>query len=367
VTGFPVLWICGAPGAGKSVAAWRLFEQLTADRCRAAYVDIDQLGMLYPAAESDSERHLLKAEALAALVPGYVAAGAQVLVVSGVIDPESGPTLARSPDVDFTLCLLAPEAAAIRERIRARGWGEDEVDAALADNAELRGAAFVDNVIETGELSVADTVKRLRSLVIALGSSCDQSSLAVTSAADLDVVVVTGARAAGSSTIGFGLADRRWRAGLSTGFLDLQQLGFIAGTSDVTLALSQLSAMHGLFSAHGAESLVVSGHLGIPDRARIRTALPSARVVIVRLRADPDTFEAHVCDRVAGSAARLAGDDLLGADRQHQAAVLANALAEQQRLDAVAVDDVTFDVTDHSVDDSIAALEHLVAAHGTAL
>ena len=73
----PVIWICGAAGAGKSVAAWALFEALATAGRRVAYVDIDQLGMLYPAADADPERHSLKAEALAALAPGYVAAQAQ--------------------------------------------------------------------------------------------------------------------------------------------------------------------------------------------------------------------------------------------------------------------------------------------------
>jgi len=48
-----VFWVCGASGAGKSVAAWALFEALAAEGVRVGYVDIDQLGMLYPAAGDD--------------------------------------------------------------------------------------------------------------------------------------------------------------------------------------------------------------------------------------------------------------------------------------------------------------------------
>src|SRR4051794_15732745 len=75
-----ILWVCGAPGGGKSVAAWSLFEELAASGPRVAYVDIDQLGMLYPATDEDPERHALEATALAALVPGYLAAGARTLI-----------------------------------------------------------------------------------------------------------------------------------------------------------------------------------------------------------------------------------------------------------------------------------------------
>jgi adenylylsulfate kinase-like enzyme len=47
------MWICGAAGAGKSVAAWELFAEFAAADTRVAYVDIDQLGMLYPEADDD--------------------------------------------------------------------------------------------------------------------------------------------------------------------------------------------------------------------------------------------------------------------------------------------------------------------------
>ena len=56
----PVLWICGAPATGKSTVAWRLFGDVADEGVRVAYVDIDQLGMLYPAPEGDADRHLVK-------------------------------------------------------------------------------------------------------------------------------------------------------------------------------------------------------------------------------------------------------------------------------------------------------------------
>jgi broad-specificity NMP kinase len=368
-TGFPVLWICGAPGAGKSVAAWAVFEELTADGHRVAYVDIDQLGMLYPAPDDDPMRHKFKVEALSALVPGYVSAGAQYLVVSGVIDPEVGPASTLTGDVDLTLCLLSPGSAALRERLRARGWDNAEADEAVSEDASLRRAAFVDTVVETDGLTVADTAKRLRTFVVAPESPAGRPCSTRTSPAGIDIVVVTGPRTAGSSTIGFGLASRRWGTGLRTGFLDLQQLGFIAdgdasNVTDVSLAINQLARLHRLFSARGAGRLVVTGHLGVGDRAALRAVFTSAWVRIVRLRADAVTFGTHIGDRVAGSAARLAGDDLLGADQQHQAAVLAAAVAEQERLDAEGADDVTVDVTDRSAGDAISALERLLATDG---
>lgn len=131
----PVFWICGAVGAGKSVAAWALFEELADAGVRVAYVDIDQLGMVYPALDDDPERHLLKARGLASLFRGYMPAGAQVLVVSGVIDPDAGPGPDSMASVDLTLCMVSPAAAALRERILARGSGEEQADEAVTEDA----------------------------------------------------------------------------------------------------------------------------------------------------------------------------------------------------------------------------------------
>ena len=179
-------------------------------------------------------------------------------------------------------------------------------------------------------------------------------------------MVVTGSRAAGSSTVGFGLAMERWRAGLRTGFVDLQQLAFVTGgdtteSKGASLSITQLATMHEIFAARGAGLLVASGHLGVTDRTVMRSALPSARVTVVRLRADALTFKDHVRARVTGSKARLAGDDLLDAGPCDQAAVVAAALAEQDVLDASAEDDAVIDVTKRTPADVVADVERLVA------
>ena len=364
-TSIPVIWICGASGAGKSVAAWALVEQLCAEGLRVAYVDIDQLGMLYPAHHNDPERHLLKSDALAAILPGYASAGSQVLVVSGVVDPKMGPGVGLA-DVDLTICLLSSNPATLRERILARGWGEEEAVDAVTESAILRRATFLDAVVETAGLSVTETARRLRGFVGVAASVIPSSVTAVASAAELGVVVVTGPRAVGSSTVGFGLATGRWRAHRRTGFVDLQQLAVIADrhshvVTSAVVETCQLARMHALMAARGASLLVVSGHLTLEARTSVREALRSAAVTVVRLRADAATFEDHVTDRFAGSEARLVGDDLLGAAPGHQATVVATALAEQAVLDACANDDVVVDVTHRTPADVIAEVERIVA------
>jgi adenylylsulfate kinase-like enzyme len=362
-----VVWVCGAAGAGKSAAAWGLFDELAAAGKPVAYVDIDQLGMLYPEPNDvPGWHHAFKGEALAKLLPGYVAAGVQLLIVSGVIDPTRGPWTRPPPNADLTLCLLLPDPAVLRERILARGWSQADADEAVAENAVLQAAPFVGVRIETAALSVAETIARLREFAHVDDRARETRPERFTSPSSMGVVLLTGPRAAGSSTVGFGFARARWRAGGSTGFLDLQQLGFIARdgriNSEPALAVRQLATMHDLMTERGAELLVVSGHLSIPDRALARTALPRATVTVVRLRADEATLKEHVRARFGGSDARLAGDDLVGASQEHQDAVVAAAMAEQQVLDTSTADDAVLDVTGRTPAQVVADVERLTTS-----
>jgi predicted kinase len=119
--------------------------------------------------------------------------------------------------------------------------------------------------------------------------------------------------------------------------------------------------MHNLMTERGAELLVVSGHLSVPDRALVRAALPRAKVTVVRLRADERTLAERVRARVGGSDARLAADDLLDADQQHQDAVVAAALAEQHLLDTSSADDAILDVSARTPAKTIADVERLTS------
>lgn len=361
----PVFWVCGAVGAGKSVTAWALFEALADAGVTVAYVDIDQLGMLYPAADTDPQRHLLKTHALVSLVPGYLAAGAQVLVVSGVINAEAGPERDSVAPVDFTLCLISPTPDSLRGRILARGSGQDAAEEAVAEDAALRRATFIDVVVETAGLTVSQAAARLRQFVTVAEPS-PAPTAPVASSATTAVVLVTGPRAAGLSTLGFGLAMTRWRAGHRTGFVDLQQLAFLAAptasnSTRSALAIRQFATMHEYMTGRGARLLVATGHLSTGDLETLTDYIPRGRVTVIRIRADTPTLRAHVRERIAGSAARLAGDDLAGAGYEHQQAVIAQAIADQEHLDAHAHDDAVVDVTGRSPADVIDEIERLIA------
>jgi hypothetical protein len=117
--------------------------------------------------------------------------------------------------------------------------------------------------------------------------------------------------------------------------------------------------MHDHMTERGAELLIVSAHLSLPDRALVRAALPRAPMTVVRLRADEPTLVEHVRTRINGSDARLAADDLLGANQDHQDAVVAAALAEQHVLDTSATDDAVLDVSGRTPAETIADVQRL--------
>jgi broad-specificity NMP kinase len=128
----PVLWLCGAPATGKSTVAWQVFSDLADQRLCVGYLDIDQIGMLAPPPDADPSSHQFKVDSLAAMVQNYHAAGVQVLVISGVIDPEHGHDFAgAAAEADITFCHLTVDEPTLRERLAARGWPSAAADEAV--------------------------------------------------------------------------------------------------------------------------------------------------------------------------------------------------------------------------------------------
>lgn len=74
--------------------------------------------MLQPAPDADSRCHRLKVDNPAGMVRKYRTASTQVLVISGVIDPEHGHDFAEAAvDADITFCHLTLDEPTLRERL----------------------------------------------------------------------------------------------------------------------------------------------------------------------------------------------------------------------------------------------------------
>jgi hypothetical protein len=121
-----VLWITGAPGAGKSATGFQIFTEFTRAGRPVAYVDIDQLGMCFPPPANDPDRERLKVDALLTLLPHYDRTGAEVLVVSGVLDPDLAMEHPLFASGGVSLCRLVLSRADLDGRLLARGVAAEE-------------------------------------------------------------------------------------------------------------------------------------------------------------------------------------------------------------------------------------------------
>ena len=255
----------------------------------------------------------------------------------------------------------------LRERILARGCGPDAADEAAAEDALLREAPFVDIAIETSDLTIAGTAERLADLVRPVEPSTTPPRRMASSPAATGVVVITGPRASGTSTVAFGLATDRWRAGLRTGFVDLQQIGFIAGgththLAEPALAIHQLAAMHSLMAARGAELLVVSGHLDARTPRRLercacrRRRSTSCGSVLTRPPSRPTCAAGH------GAARRgWPGTTCWGRAPRTRPTWWPRHLSQQELLDAAAAEDLVLDVGGRSPADVVSDVERFLA------
>lgn len=342
----PVLWLSGAPGVGKSATAWHLFTDLA--RTPAAYVDIDQLGMLFPAPEGDPDHDLTKARNLAAVVRGYAGVGAERLVVSGVMARDAVEVVREvvGEVAELRICQLRVEGATLRRRLEQRGWSEDVVERALEEQREL-GRAELDARLDVAGESVAEVADLLRPLLPESRAVAAGGAEVVRPAAGVPVAVVTGPRAVGKSTVAWELFRRRVAAGRRTVFLDLEQLGFahVSDEARARLRVRNAIAVAQVSGGLGAREVIVNG--GVGDELAMLREL--ADVHVVTLAATPDVIAERVKARAAGGGPQLAGDDLLGADEAAQAEVVRRSLDEAGRYAEGSLGGVTVETSDKSV------------------
>ena len=346
-----ILWVCGAAATGKSVTAWHAFKAANASQA-LGYIDVDQVGMLYPDDEADECGYTLKNDAITAIARNFIEAGARRLLVSAVVDSREAGQADRldRPDVRYLLLTVGDEV--LRRRILERGWDNSDADEIITEQSKLRGLDFADAVIDTTGQTVAAVAERasaeLTTAPPARGSHDEPKSMKLTPARS---VFITGPRVVGCSTVGFGLARRSWSEGSRTGFADLEQLSFLRTpqTTDHTstkLGLTNLATLASVFTRRGATLFVGNGHLRDQHQvADLRQHLTD--VIVIRLRANADTLRSHILGRLGGNAARLTGDDLADAKATYQEEVLAKALSEQQQMDDIGIGDLVLDV-DHA-------------------
>lgn len=156
----PVLWICGPTGVGKSTVGWQVFSDLEQAGVPVAYVDVDQVGMCYPAPADDAHNQRLKVRGVARVVENFRMAGAHCVIVSGTVDASQAHTYAEHfVDTSLRLCRLGVGSGELVRRLAERGWDADLQAEALAEAEALDRSDFTNLYVDTDGLSVADVAR----------------------------------------------------------------------------------------------------------------------------------------------------------------------------------------------------------------
>lgn len=160
----PFLWLVGAPGSGKTTAAWALFSQLAEEGVRVAYVDADQVGMAYPAPPGDPGNERVKARGVGAVWSGFRDAGAQCLVLSGGVRTAAAVAdyADQVPGAALTLVELTVGAEERRARLVGRGGSEYLIEPAAREAALLERDPLTGHRVDTGGRTVPETAALVR-------------------------------------------------------------------------------------------------------------------------------------------------------------------------------------------------------------
>jgi len=355
MTRTPLLWICGAPGVGKSTAAWQVLGRLSAQDVRTGYVDIDQLGICFPVAPDDPERTRLKARNLGTVVETFQAAGAHRLVVSGVVTAREAPAFtSHAAGSAITWALLQLEPTELRNRLQAVGWNAAAIADALRYADEVVEGSFADVTLRVGRLSTAYIAELLLELPTKAANTPPAIPPPVEPARPepLPLLWISGARASGKSAVGWEVFRNLIRAGVRTLLLDLRQLGFLRPGEDGDPGTHAIRARNvGAILRHSdARAAVVTGPLVTERELRSysRELLPDTPLTLVRLRASPEELRGRLQLRAAGSGWREAGDDLVGMLPDELDARWRKAIAESDRLDRAGIADLVVDTAGRS-------------------
>jgi len=350
----PVLWLCGAPATGKSTMAWQVFSDLADQGLSVGYLDIDQVGMLQPSPGADSHCHRFKVDNLAGMVRNYRSAGAQVLVVSGVIDPAHGYDFAEAAvDADITFCHLTVDEPTLRERLAARGWPSEAADEAVIMMSGLADAPFVTTVIDTTGRDPIDLARDAATLVTATSRTPQTQELQECSGGEVTIII--GPRGVGKSSVSWGLAMRRWASAERTVYVDLDQVGFLRpAPSDAWLRAANLGVIWRNALSCGANRLIANGIVSTnEDLAILRHAVRPAPVHALRLAANPDTLWERIRARCVGSPARLINDDLENATPDVQHHVHRLAVGQNVEYAASNLGDEVIDTTNLCIEEAV--------------
>ncbi|MEU6041552.1 hypothetical protein ABZ801_39800 [Actinomadura sp. NPDC047616] len=329
----PVLWLCGPSGVGKSSAAFEIFSQISRAGVRAAFLDLDQIGLCYPV----DDEHRVKIDALGAVWPNYRAAGAECLILSGVVDTaeQARAYAGAMPGAAVTLCRLRVHADELRRRFVGRGWRPELVDRAVAAAGALDRTGFADLCVDTDGLAVPEVARTVRERIgewPAAAPSSPPAPLVPRAGAAIatPTLWLCGPVGVGKSTVGYEVFRQVIGDGVTAAYVDARQIGFLrpAGGDPGGHALkaANLAALEAVFRSAGAQCLIVSGEAGHPDA--YTGLFPASVLTVCRLDAGPDRLAERLLMRGRGHGPVIPGDELRGLPEETLLKIAERAAAE---------------------------------------
>ena len=371
-----MLWICGPAGVGKSTVSWRLYGELASSGVRVAFADSDQLCMCYPAPAADPGRQHVKARNAGALISNFRSAGAQCVIVNGVLGP-AGLETGLLPDARVTICRLRASADDIEQRFIDRHGRRDGRDGLLQEiRDEIRlmdQSSFADACVDTTGVQAGDVPGRVRAackdwpgFTGRLEEACGQGAIQTGAAAGGRVALITGPAGVGKSTIGFRFYLQCLNAGLTAGYVDLNQIGFLqpAAAGDPgrqRLKARNLAAIWRNYQAVGATHLIATGVIASQADLRLYAGeLTGTDVALTRLRAGSDVLRRRIMSRGGGGSWPEPGDCLCGQPAEFLSGVADQAAQAAEALDRSDVGGVAVDTTSLSPDESASMIRYAI-------
>ena len=372
----PVLWICGPAGVGKSTASWQLYTELADSGVPVAFADTDQLRMCYPAPAGDPGRQHVMALNAAATIRNFRSAGARCVIANGALGP-AGLATGLLPDARVTLCRLRADPGEVERRFTARqghGDGTDKLLREIRDDIRLMDeSSFADACVDTTGVPAVDVPRLVRAACASwpgftgpLEAAGGQVPVQPGPAAGGRVALITGPPGVGKSTTGFCFYLKCLSAGLTAGYVDLAQVGFLrpAAAADPgghQMKARTLAAIWRNYRVAGATHLVATGIIASRADLRLYTGqLQGTGVAHVRLRADSAELSRRIMTRGAGGSWPEPGDRLSGQPAEFLARVARQAEAAAEALDQSDVGGVAVDTTGFSPDEAASMIRQAV-------
>jgi len=381
----PVLWITGPPGVGKSTVSWQLFTDLAASGTRTAFADADQLCMCYPASPDDPGRDVIRARSAGVLIRNFQYAGARRVIINGCVNPGLG---VRRDLLEQGTVLVCRLRAGHDDLVRRFSGRHPRIDGDLTDLLReardeadrMDASAFADVRVDTTGVPAGEVARLVRDRCrdwpgfdlrpgVAHEGLADSGGPAVSQASGSGgrILLLCGPAGVGKSTIGFRLYQRCLRAGLTAGYLDLDQIGFLRPRPDGDphghrLKARNLAGIWPVYRAAGASQLVMTGPVESQAALGVyQAALPGVVITACRLHAGPEELSRRIMTRGEGGSWPQPGDPLRGQPGSYLSRFASQAAAHAQDLEHAGLDARRVDTTGRTVGE---AADLIAAATG---